>query len=171
MSICISKSDSFWPQGRRDQTHNFIENCVECVVEPISSVYTILVKPFREQKSTSSAESLFVEEILNHFYMRGDKIISPSIVSGYLRNYPEIAELSKKVSDEVFLYFDFRAKLSLEVRDYDDPNSEYLALNVRVPEYDDSVMERIEEIRENYYQSLNEMTGWFLLTTDFIPTR
>jgi hypothetical protein len=171
MSQCTSKSDNFWPQGGRDQTHNFVEDCIEYVVGPISSAVTSLVRPFKEQSSTSSAESFFVEEVLNHFHTLGAKINSPSIVGEYLRNYPEIAELSKKVSDEVYRYFDFRAKLYLEVRDHDDPDSEYLALYIRVPEYNDSVMERIEEIRERYYSSLNDMAGWFLFTTDFCHPR
>jgi hypothetical protein len=171
MSLCISKSDISWPQGRRNQTHNFLESCMECVVEPISSVYTILARPFKEQNTTSSAESIFAEEILNHFYMRGDKIISPLRVSEYLRNYPEIAELSKRVSDEVHQYFDFRAQLSLGVQDDGVPDSDYLTIYIRVPEYDNSVMDRIRMIRESYYDLLNNMTGWFLLTTDFSPPR
>jgi len=75
------------------------------------------------------------------------------------------------VSDEVYQYFDFRAQLSLEVQDEGVPDSEYLTIYVRVPEYDDSVMDRIREIRECYYDSLSEMTGWFILTTDFSPPR
>jgi hypothetical protein len=141
------------------------------VVEPISSAVTTLARTFKEQNSTSSAESSFAEEVLNHFNMLGAKIILPAMVGAYLRKYPEIAELAKKVSMEVYQNFDFRAKLYLEVRDYDDPDSEYLALIIRVPEYNDSVMGRIEEIRESYYSSLDDMTGWFLFTTDFYPPR
>jgi len=38
-------------------------------------------------------------------------------------------------------------------------------------DYDDSVMERIRSIREEYAEDLAEMNGWFLLTTDYLPPR
>lgn len=168
MSPCVTKSDIFWLSDTFSQVENYIEE----MAEPISTMCTGFGRAiFREQIPTSSAESISIEEILNYFHAKKTKIISPSRVRDYLRNYPEIAELSRRVSDIVYQYFDFRAQLCLEVRDYDDPESEYLALYIKVPEYDDSVMDRIREIRESYYDVLDDATGWFLLTTDFAPAR
>jgi len=121
--------------------------------------------------STGGSISVPVEDILRHFRALKAKIEFPLKVRDYLYRYPEIAELSRKVSDVVYQYFDFRAQLSLEIEDDEVPDSEYLVIYIRVPEYDNSVMDRIRKIRESYYDSLNNMNGWFLLTTDFAHPR
>ncbi len=121
--------------------------------------------------STSSSELAPVEDILNYFRRSRTKIVMPSKIRDYLLRYPEIAELSRDVSELVHERFDSSAQLSLEIQDDYNPDYEYLALYIRVPDYDDSVMERIRQIREQYAELLAEMTGWFLLTTDFAPTR
>ncbi|MCX6670188.1 MAG: hypothetical protein NTV25_10365 [Methanothrix sp.] len=144
--------------------------------KPSTPRYEIREVAFLEQENDPTGEesvsvSVLIEDILRHFRTLGVKIVSSSVVFEYLYHYPEIAKLSRDVSNLVYQYFDFKAQLLLDVRDYNDPDSAYLTLCVRVPVYDDSVMERIEKIREGYYHLLNEMTGWFLLTTDYIPTR
>lgn len=121
--------------------------------------------------STSSSELAPAEDILDYFSRSKAKIVKPSKVRDYFRRYPEIAELSRDVSKLVHRRFDFRAQLSLEIQNDDVPDSEYLTIYIRVPEYDNSVMDRIREIRECYYDSLNNLTGWFLLTTDFSRPR
>ena len=121
--------------------------------------------------SKTNSEATRVEETLKYFHNLKGIVENPSRVRQYLYRYPDIAKLARFVSDEVYQYFDFRAQLSLEVQDEGVPDSEYLTIYVRVPEYDDSVMDRIREIRECYYDSLSEMTGWFILTTDFSPPR
>ena len=95
----------------------------------------------------------------------------PSKVRNFLYSHPDIAGLANIVSEKVYDNFDIGVQLSLEIEDDDVPNSEYLVLNVRVPEYDNSVMDRIRKIRERYYDSLDDMSGWFLLTTDYCSPR
>jgi hypothetical protein len=121
--------------------------------------------------STGGTISDPIECILRNFRTLGVTIVTSSTVFEYLYNYPDIAKLSSDVSTRVYQIFDSSAQLFLEVRDSDDPYSEYLALIIRVPEYNDLVMERIEGIRESYYSLLDDMTGWFLFTTDFYPSR
>lgn len=121
--------------------------------------------------STEGSISVTVEDVLRHFRALKAKIVSPLKVRDYLYRYPEIAELSRKVSNAVYQYFDFRAQLFMEIEDDEVPDSEYLVIYIRVPEYDNSVMDRIRKIRESYYDSLNNTTGWFLLTTDFAHPR
>ena len=121
--------------------------------------------------STGGSISVPVEDFLSHFCALKAKIVQPLKVRDYLYSYPDIAELSLKVSDSIYQYFDFRAQLSLEIEDDEVPNSEYLVMYVRVPEYDNSVMDRIRKIRDGYYALLDNTTGWFLLTTDFNPPR
>jgi len=159
MSFCVSKSDQ-------------VDDCFQSIAMLFTSPYSKLRDEFEKRHpSTTSLDSASIEETLNHFRTLNAKMETLPKVRNYFYRYPEIAELSRNVSNLVYQYFDFNAQLSVEVRDDGDPDSEYLALFIRVPEYDDSVMDRIREIRECYYDSLNEVTGWFLLTTDFYPPR
>lgn len=117
--------------------------------------------------STGASISDQIEGILRYFRSLGANIVSPNEVRDYLDRYPEIIEISRNVFDAVYQYFDFKAQLSLEIEDDEVPNSEYLVMYIRLPEYDNSVMDRIREIRDSYYALLDNTTGWFLLTTDF----
>jgi len=140
---------------------------------PLNEFYEI-VDPKQEDdlpQKESFAMSAQVEYILRYFEMLGARIESPSKVRDYLYRYPGIAILAGFVSEKVYDSFDFNAQLSFEVQDDEVPDSEYLTIYVRVPEYNHSVMDRIRKIRESYYDSLNNMTGWFLLTTDFSSPR
>jgi hypothetical protein len=121
--------------------------------------------------STSGSISDSIEDILRNFKALGITIQTSLNLFKYLYNFPDIAGLARDVSNLVYRHFDSSAKLFLEVRDSDDPDSEYLALVIRVPEYNDGVMERIEQIRESYYSLLDDMAGWFLFTTDFQSPR
>jgi hypothetical protein len=159
MGYCVSKFDQ-------------VGESLQPIVELFTTPYSKLREAFeRQHPSTASSDCVLVEEILSHFKTLNAEIELPSKVRSYLYRYPEIAELARNVSDLVYQYFDFKAQLSIEVRDDGDQDSEYLIFYIRVPEYDDNVMGRIREIRERYYDSLNEVAGWFLLTTDFAAPR
>lgn len=119
----------------------------------------------------SSAISDPIEDILINLHELGVTVVSSFKVFEYLYKFPDVAKLSGEVSNLVYQYFDSNAKLHLEVRDPDDPDCEYLALIIRLPEYNDGVMEQIEKIRERYYSLLDDIAGWFLFTTDFRPPR
>lgn len=155
-----------WPQAG---TLSHAESCLQAVVKPFLSLYWEFKKSFESQfPSTFSAESDLIEETLNHFYEMGAKIVIPSEVRNYLYRYPDIAKLARFVSDEVYQSFDCNIQLSLNiVNEDDDPGNEYLALYLRTQSYDDAVMDKIVKIQESYYDSLSQITGWFLFTTDF----
>ncbi len=152
-----------WNERREELIKHYI------VIDPFSMDFQSPVDV--DRANMSGAESKRVEEILNYFRNLRAVIKNPSEVRRYLYRYPEIAELSCFVSEQVYRYFDSNAQLCLDITDDDVPDSEYLAIYLRVPKYDDSVMDRIREIRESYYDSLNNTTGWFLLTTDFSHPR
>jgi hypothetical protein len=123
--------------------------------------------PEEVSSSTGGSISDRIEYILSYLRDLKAKIESPTKVRDYLYYHPEIAELCKEVSIEIYQHFDFRAKLYLEIENDEVPNSEYLVMYLRVPEYDDSVMDYIRKIRSGYYDLLDNAKGWFLLTTDF----
>lgn len=119
----------------------------------------------------TSAELIRVEEVLKYFSNIKAIIEEPSKVRRYLYSHPEIADLSHLVAEQVYQYFDSSTQLCLCINDDDKPDCGYLALFLRAPNYDDSVMDRIEKIQKSYFGLLSTMTGWFLFTTDFQPLR
>jgi hypothetical protein len=137
-----------------------------CVMaSPFSSLRMLFE---RLNPSTAGLDSTFVEETLSNIRAMNAKIESPSKVRGYLDRYPEITEILSIVSEQVYQYFDYKAQLYLNINDDDGADSEYLALYLRVSNYDESVMHRIEKIQKDYYPLLDNATGWFLFTTDFL---
>lgn len=124
-----------------------------------------------EDSLATNVESIRVEEVLNYFRDMKTVIEEPSKVRRYLYSHPEIADLSRFVAEKVSRYFDYSAQLCLTVNGDHNPDSEYLALFLRVPNYDDTVMDRIGNIQKSYFDLLSTMTGWFLFTTDFCPPR
>jgi hypothetical protein len=56
---------------------------------------------------------------------------------------------------------------------YRDPeiDDRYLTLYVRLEKYDSGVPERIDAVRRQFEQKLEQVSGDFLLTTDFRPPR
>ena len=113
-----------------------------------------------------------VEGLLNTLASKKKiSIPKPSEVRDYLLNYPDMTDMVPLVCKKASERFGIHTLLSLEV--YHDPEieDEYLTLYVRPQHYDDSVVPRIKEIRQEYEKMLAGKTGWFLLTTDFRPPR
>ncbi len=136
----------------------------------IASPFSALRMLFEKMHPTTAGfDSISIEETLSNIYAMNAKIESPSKVRVYLERYPEITEILSVVSEQVYQYFDYKAQLYLNINDDGDADSEYLALYLRVPNYDESVMDRIEKIQKYYYHLLDNATGWFLFTTDFLP--
>jgi hypothetical protein len=169
MDLYIPKSDLYRLQG----TLSHAESCLQDVAEPIFSLYSELRMKFEKQNSqTICADSAFIEETLNHLHTIGAKIDAPSEVRKYFYKYTGIAELAWIISDQVCQMFDSNTQLSISViDDEDEPDNEYLAIYLRAQSYDDCVMDKIVKIQESYYDSLSQMTGWLLFTTDFTLPR
>lgn len=110
-----------------------------------------------------------IDALLKDLASRDVRVSDLLEVRGYLYRYPEMADLLDHAIDSVHSHFASPLQLNLEV--YRDPesNDRYLLLSLRLPEYDDTVMERIRIIRKEYSSFLAGATGWFLLTTDFSP--
>ena len=88
-------------------------------------------------------------------------------IRDYLLRFPDLLDLIPEVCTTVVQRFGKDAQLSLKVRR--DPGLEdgLLALYVRLKQYDDQVMDKIEDIRLEYSEELNRRRGWLLITTDF----
>jgi hypothetical protein len=97
----------------------------------------------------------------------GLSIPNQSLVIDYLVRHLDMMDILATIARKVHQRFDASSQFSLEIVSDSDAD-EYMAVYVRQPAYDDSVMERIREIRSEYSPLLANKSGWFLLTTDYV---
>jgi hypothetical protein len=88
-------------------------------------------------------------------------------VDGYLSSHPELGRLLPNIGAMARQAFGPDAELSLEV--YQDPEIDdaYLTLYVRQETYGADLMDRIEMVSRSFDGSLEKVSGYFLITTDF----
>ena len=119
----------------------------------------------------SAAVTSPIEELLNKLHQDWIKIPKPAEVRNYLLSYPDLTDLlpfvCKIARERVGIY----PELSLEV--YFDPEieDEYLTLYVREQNYDQNILNTIEDICAQYESMLERKSGWLLVTTDFRPAK
>jgi hypothetical protein len=87
-------------------------------------------------------------------------------VRDYLVSHLDMVDILPIVTEKIHQKFGGGSELSLKIAP--DEDGEYIAITVRQPTYDDSVMDRIREIRNEYSPLLVNKSGWFLLTTDYL---
>jgi len=109
----------------------------------------------------AAAINAFLARIVN-----SAQIACESRIREYLSLFADTAEVAFHAVEAARRRFP-DAQLVLDV--YQDPeiDDEYLVLYVRMPHYDDSVMERIAAAEAEYLDVLADKSGWIQLTTDF----
>ncbi|MCS7303614.1 MAG: hypothetical protein NZ602_00700 [Thermoguttaceae bacterium] len=98
----------------------------------------------------------------------GVRIPDPAEVFDYLVRFPEMI----LVVDEVVRIAAKRlpdAQLTLQVYHDAEIEEEYLTLYARFNFYDETTMERVRAVRDQYRPLLRNRSGWLLFTTDFRP--
>lgn len=94
------------------------------------------------------------------------KIPDQASVRDYLVSHLDMVDILPIVTEKIHQKFGGGSEFSLKIAP--DEDDEYIAITVRQPTYDDSVMDRIREIRNEYSPLLVNKSGWFLLTTDYL---
>jgi hypothetical protein len=94
-------------------------------------------------------------------------ILDRERVLAFLGQYPEMKDVLAGVSAAARREFGAAAELVVEVRRDPEAPDSYLRLCARVWPYDDTVMQRIEDLTTNLEDELSRGSGFFLLTTDF----
>ena len=91
----------------------------------------------------------------------------PEEVAAYLQVHPQLARLIPDVCERARKEFGVGAELVLKI--YRDPEIEdrYLTLYVRLPAYDGSITARLDRVTEPFDEALCNVSGHFLVTTDF----
>lgn len=93
----------------------------------------------------------------------------PDEARDYLLRHPDVMIILRRVCDAAWTRFGTNSQLSLEV--YLDPEieDEHLTLYVRQENYDEHILDMIENIWTLYEDDHMFMSGWLLVTTDFCP--
>lgn len=112
-----------------------------------------------------------IEEVLSHLQEYWITIPKPTEVRYYLIRYPDLCNILPHICKIARDQFGIQTQLSLEI--YSDPEieDEYLTLYIRQQDYDQDILDKIEDIRAQYEAILSGKSGWFLLTTDFRPPK
>ena len=92
-------------------------------------------------------------------------------VKAYLATHLDLARLLPNIVARVRRDLEPQVELSLEV--YKDPevDDRYLALYVRKERYESDILERLQSVSQHFNRRLEEVPGYFLLTTDFSRAR
>ncbi|MGF3497012.1 MAG: hypothetical protein ACQXXC_05220 [Methanolinea tarda] len=100
-----------------------------------------------------------------------DRITSPNPQDLYkfLVEHHDLIDIIAFSCGQVCKRFNETTSLSLEI--CDDDSEQYLALYVRQDEYQEGLLEIIDEISIKYEDLLSSRSGWFMVTTDFNPPR
>ena len=124
------------------------------------------LKENREETKTPQ-----IEGVLDELRLMKISIPEPAAVKDYLLRYPDIGRVLPSLCKITSERFEMPAQLSLEVYEDSEIDDEDLTLYVRQEDYDDQIMDIIEEIRTEYYKLLTGKSGWLHLTTDFRPPK
>lgn len=124
------------------------------------------LKENREETKTPQ-----IEGVLDELRLMKIAIPEPAAVKDYLLRYSDIGRVLPSLCKITSERFEMPTQLSLEVYGDSEIDDEDLTLYVRQEDYDDQIMDIIEEIRTGYYKLLTGKSGWLHLTTDFRPPK
>ncbi len=104
--------------------------------------------------------------LLEELEEQGVSCIQKHAIREYLLEFPDLLDvipIAVRAAKEIFP----EGQLVLGV--YQDPevDDRYLALYVRLPDYDESFLQRLEEAEAGFIDRLSNKAGWLQLTTDF----
>jgi len=120
-----------------------------------------------ERQFTSKSTSLVIEiESLLKFLLQEVSLKNLDKIREYLLQFPDIIDLIPRAIAAVKKHFP-EAQLVMDL--YADPEIKdcYLVLYIRLNEYDDSFIDRLEEAEAEFLDDLGGKEGWFQLSTDF----
>ena len=98
------------------------------------------------------------------------KVPKPAAVAAFLDGRPQLAQIVADMAPAILAEFAGEpSQVLLAV--YEDPeiDDRYLVYYVRLPEYEDSIMDRLDRVAEPFEARRGESGEWVLVTTDFHP--
>lgn len=96
-------------------------------------------------------------------------VVLPNLekVKNYLLKYPDMIDLLEPVCAAVLDRFPPPSQVALEL--YEDPeiDDQYLTIYVRQKQYDEDILDVLDEASRQFDDILCDTSGWLLVTTDF----
>jgi hypothetical protein len=137
-------------------------------MEPSKSVVDCPARPSGSEQAFAMPSGGFrAENILAE--LADFRVVAPrpAEVAAYLTRHPQLAALAPSIVDAMRQTFGADAEFSLEV--YRDPEivDEYLILYIREDKYDEKTFARIEAACSRFDEALRNVSGDFLVTSDF----
>jgi hypothetical protein len=110
-----------------------------------------------------------VDAALSQIAAKHISIPEPTLVRRYLMDHIDLLDIVVITSSAVAARFSENAQLLLTV--YCDPEiqDKYLTLYVREAEYQDDFLDTLHAVYADYAARLAGKSGWFQVTTDFVP--
>ncbi len=148
------------------------------LLSPLSSSFLVPKTPFeylsmafphKTEQTGSSSNSRTIEDLFESLERDLIFISDPSDVREYLYKYPDIIGLIKFVGELITDKFDINSQVTLEVFHDPEVDDSYLTFYIRQKDYEDDIMDKIDEISERFEPYLQDVKGWLLVTTDFSP--
>jgi len=123
------------------------------------------IKPLSKRSPEDVSIVIEIESVLE-LLAENVRLHDPNRIREYLLRFTEIIDVVPRAVDAARRHFP-EAQLIMEV--YEDPEIEdcYLVLYVRLKQYDDSFVERLEKAEAEFLDHLADKEGWLQLTTDF----
>ena len=126
-------------------------------------------KPSRSRAATAPTrlKDDDVASLVAYLEERGVLVLDRRSVLAYLRAHTDLLPVVRRVADAALERLGDRCELSLEV--YRDPEhwGKHLSLYARQYQYEDRLIDVIEDITAKYWDLPSETSGWFYLTTDY----
>jgi hypothetical protein len=112
-----------------------------------------------------------IDEIIKLLTLDYINVFRPEQVRVYLQDHADMIRFVTIVCETAVNLFGADTHLSLEL--YQDPeiDDSYLTLYVRQENYDKRTTDTIKSLRTAYAEELAKKSGWFIVTTDFRPSR
>lgn len=129
------------------------------------SIVTEEIESLRERLPGNVSIVIEIESLLN-LLAEDVRVNDADRIREYLLRFPGMIDVVLQAVDAARRHFP-EAQLVMEV--YQDPeiDDRYLVLYVRLKQYNDSIVERLQRAEAEFLDHLADTEGWLQLTTDF----
>ena len=88
-------------------------------------------------------------------------------VKSYLFHHPDMIDLVQPICKAVLDRFPPPSQVALELFKDSEGDDQYLTVHVRQEQYDEDILDVLDEVSNQFDDILCDTSGWLLVTTDF----
>jgi len=121
-----------------------------------------------DSKETNLTVSLvYCDVVLAELQRKGIALPNPEDIRRNLLCHPDMTDLVKRICDDALDRFPRPSQVALEL--YQDPEieDEHLTVYVRQYDYDDDILDVLDEVRLKFHEERATSSNWIHITTDF----